>query len=273
VRDRARAGSGDWRVESERAAWPVVTHRPHPLLHRILTHGYVGVTSKTPPHRLLIRASASVPLVVKVEDSAHRPAAFVHGVHDSFVRMDGDCARRYLQVSMAPLGAYRLLGRPVGELGGTVVDLQDVFGAAGRRVQETVREAPTWERRFAVLDAFLVRAADEGPHPSPEVAMAWQRLLASGGRLPIGRLADDVEWSHKHLITRFSQQVGLTPKTAARLVRFEQVLRRIGARRTARWDQLAADAGYADQAHLIRDFHAFAGVTPTGYLDRLRASA
>jgi AraC-like DNA-binding protein len=145
--------------------------------------------------------------------------------------------------------------------------------AAGRRLQNAVRETRTWDRRFAVLDSFLSRGRRRGAPPVAGGDQPGSCLWPAIGRLPIGRIADDVGWSRKHLIARFGQQVGLTPKTAARLVRFDQVLRRVETRRTARWDQVAADAGYADQAHLIRDFHAFAGVTPTAYLERLRATA
>jgi AraC-like DNA-binding protein len=67
------------------------------------------------------------------------------------------------------------------------------------------------------------------------------------------------------LITRFRQQVGLPPKTAARLIRFDAVWRRLADRPPARWDQIAAECGYADQAHLIRDFRQFTGATPTEF--------
>jgi AraC-like DNA-binding protein len=113
---------------------------------------------------------------------------------------------------------------------------------------------------------FLPGRLEIGPRPSPEVAWAWRRLLDSGGAIPIGRLAAEVGWSHKHLITQFRQQVGLRPKTAARLVRFDRVWRRLdqsGGR--PEWADLAHDAGYADQAHLIREFRRFTGMTPTQF--------
>jgi methylphosphotriester-DNA--protein-cysteine methyltransferase len=65
---------------------------------------------------------------------------------------------------------------------------------------------------------------------------------------------------------RFKQQVGLPPKTAARLARFGQVWRRLATHPPARWDELAADSGYADQAHLIRDFRQFTGASPAAFL-------
>jgi transcriptional regulator GlxA family with amidase domain len=88
--------------------------------------------------------------------------------------------------------------------------------------------------------------------------------------VPIGRIADEVGWSHRHLTTRFRQQVGLRPKTAARLVRFDGVWRRIDQRRPLDWGQVAADTGYADQAHLVRDFREFTGTTPIEFLAQTR---
>jgi AraC-like DNA-binding protein len=116
---------------------------------------------------------------------------------------------------------------------------------------------------------LMLGRLEGGPRPAPEVAWAWRRLVASGGGIPIGRLAAEVGWSHKHLITQFRQQVGLRPKTAARLVRFHRVWRRLdqsGGRPV--WAELAQEAGYADQAHLIREFRRFTGMTPTQFQAR-----
>jgi transcriptional regulator GlxA family with amidase domain len=112
-----------------------------------------------------------------------------------------------------------------------------------------------------------VRRLADALQPSPEVGWAWQRLVATAGAVPIGRLAHEVGWSHRHLIARFRQQVGVRPKTAARLVRFDRVWRRLEeARGRLDWGLVAAEAGYADQAHLAWDFHQFTGTTPTPFL-------
>jgi transcriptional regulator GlxA family with amidase domain len=125
-----------------------------------------------------------------------------------------------------------------------------------------------------LLDRFLAGRLDRGPRPSPEVAWVWRRLEATGGGVPIGRLAAEVGWSHRHLIDRFRRQVGLSPKTAARLVRFDGVWRRLDqAGGRPDWGLVAAEAGYADQAHLVREFRQFTGTTPTGFLAQTRPAA
>jgi methylphosphotriester-DNA--protein-cysteine methyltransferase len=73
------------------------------------------------------------------------------------------------------------------------------------------------------------------------------------------------------LITRFRQQVGLPPKTVARLIRFGQVLRSIDQGRS--WERIAAESGYADQPHLVREFRRFTGTTPTDYAATLAAAS
>jgi AraC-like DNA-binding protein len=254
----------------ERARWPRLAAAPQPPLRSMLPRGYVGFTEATTPRHLVLPATTSVPLVVKILDSAHRPPAFVMGARGSSMVLEGDCAPSYLEVLLSPLGAYRLLGLPMAELSGQLVDLVEVLGADGRRLGEQLRETPSWRRRFALLDRFLLGRLEGGPQPSPEVARAWERLVASGGAVPIGRLASEVGWSHKHLIARFRQQVGLRPKTAARLVRFDGVWRRLDqAGGRLDWGQVAREAGYADQAHLIRDFHQFTGTTPTAFAARM----
>ena len=257
----------------ERARWPRLSASPHEVLGPLLPRGYAAFTEATAPRHLVIPASASVPLVVKLLDSPYRPPEFVTGASRAYSVVEGECARSYLEVWLSPLGAYTLLGLPMQELSGRTLDLRDLLGGAGRRLGERLRDAPSWRRRFALLDRFLLRRLERGPRPSPEVGWAWRRLVATGGAVPIGQLAGEVGWSHKHLIHRFRQQVGLSPKTAARLVRFDEVWRRLDERRPLDWGRVAHDAGYADQAHLIRDFREFTGTTPTDFLLRSAAPA
>jgi AraC-like DNA-binding protein len=252
----------------ERARWPRLAGAPHRRLRPLLPRGYAGFTQATAPRHLVLPATASVPLVIKILDSPHRPPAFVMGAHGSSLVVEGDCAPSYLEVWLAPLGAYTLLGLPMDQISGQLVDLVEVLGVTGRRLAEQLRETPSWRRRFWLLDQFLLGRLERGPRPLPEVGWAWERLVATGGAVPIGRIADEVGWSHRHLIARFRQQVGLRPKTAARLVRFDGVWRRIDQRRPLDWGRVAAEAGYADQAHLVREFRQFTGTTPTEFLAR-----
>jgi AraC-like DNA-binding protein len=251
-------------VELEHARWPRVDRAPHPRLRAVVARDYAGFAEASAPHgQFVLPATTTVSVVLKLEDSALRPPQFVNGAHGAYTRVTGECAPSYIEVRLAPLAAYSVLGVPIEHLHGEFVDLRDAIGRPAHDFAETVRDAPTWDARFALVDEFLLARATNGPTPSPEVVQAWRLLIASDGGMPIAATASEVGWSNKHLITRFKEQIGLTPKLAARLMRFERVWRHVARGDAARWDQVAAESGYADQAHLIRDFRTFTGTTPT----------
>jgi hypothetical protein len=102
---------------------------------------YVGFTEATTPRHLVLPATTSVPLVVKILDSAHRPPAFVMGARGSSMVVEGDCAPSSLEVVLPPLGAYRLLGLPMAELSGQLLDLVEVLTTPAEFV---ARAVPSW---------------------------------------------------------------------------------------------------------------------------------
>jgi len=164
-----------------------------------------------------------------------------------------------LQVRLSPVVAHAVLGAS-SELGGTVVGLDDLWGRDAERAQEQLRAARSWDDRFAITEAALARRHQAGRAADPEVAFAWGQMVASRGCLRVDRLAAEVGWSRKRLWSRFRSQIGLTPKRAAQLVRFDQAAHRLAAGHSAAL--VAAESGYADQSHLHRDVKTFAGVTP-----------
>jgi AraC-like DNA-binding protein len=213
----------------------------------------VGYTETAAPlRRWLMPPGTSVTVILNLgAPLGELPGSFVSGMDSAYSVVAYGGTWSCLDLKLTPLGAYTLLGVPMHELAGRMVDVGDVFGPDGRRLTEALAEAPTWERRFALTDAFLLRRASAGPAPSDTVAAAWRRLQETGGRIPIGALAAEAGWSRKHLITRFREQVGLPPKTLGRIVRFAALLRRIEtATGPVRWERVAAECGYYDQAHL-----------------------
>jgi AraC-like DNA-binding protein len=240
---------------------------PHPGLRHMVVGDYLGFEGGDAlSNPLLLPATATIPVLVTLVDPPHRPPAFLHGAHADYAVQEGPCAPEYLQLMLAPLGAYQLLGLPVPELGPSILDLHHVFGASAGRLLEQVRESTTWADRFDAIDSFLLAAAEEGPRPAPEVARAYELLTrGQNDQVRVAEVAAEVGWSHQHLITRFTQQVGLTPKRVARIARFERIVARAARGHTSDWGRIAAEHGYADQSHLIRDFRTFAGTTPARF--------
>lgn len=202
--------------------------------------------------------------------AGYRPArlgGFVAGMHDSFALVEAAGPGEGVQVDLSPIGARRLLGVPMHELTNRVVPLDDLLGRDARVLTARLAEARGWQERFALVDAALVRRLEHAEAVSPGIEWAWRRLETTAGAVPIGTLGAKLGWSRKRLVARFREDIGLTPKTAARVLRFEALVKRLRAgQHRASWAELAAELGYFDQAHLVREVRRFAGVAPTELL-------
>ncbi|MEV0595944.1 AraC family transcriptional regulator [Nonomuraea cavernae] len=165
-----------------------------------------------------------------------------------------------VQVRLSPVVARAVLGASPADFDGAVVSLEDLWGREVSRIRERLGDVSSWQDRFALTDALLARRHEAGPPVDPEVVRAWGRIVGSRGLVRVDGLAAEVGWSRKRLWSRFRSQLGLPPKRAVKLVRFDHAAHRLVAGEGAA--QVAADAGYADQSHLHRDVMAFTGATP-----------
>jgi AraC-like DNA-binding protein len=190
-----------------------------------------------------------------------RVTSFVSGPFDSYVRTEFSGASRGIQLDLTPLAAGRLFGVPVGELANRVLGLDDLPGRWAAGLADRLAELRGWPERFATLDALLTARLAGAPEPDPRVAWAWSRLVGSGGRVGVAALAGELGWSRRHLARRVRRELGLPPKTLARIVRFSRAYATRGAA-AGGWAGVAQACGYYDQAHLIRDVREFAGASP-----------
>ncbi len=163
-----------------------------------------------------------------------------------------------IQLSLRPSAARALFGVPAGELGPTCHELDDVLGTRARALGDRLAEIDSWEGRFALLERVLTPA--EVPARPAELARAWALLVR--GQASVRAVAADVVGSVRHLQHRMRTEVGLTPGEVIRLGRFS-IAHRLAADPRARLADIAAACGYADQAHLAREWRRFAGMPPS----------
>lgn len=233
-----------------------------------------GIHLGTPGRALTVIVSLSEPLDVVDVDGAMRRSGQFEAVAGGLtsrsvaIRHDGD--QHGIRLSLTPLGARAMFEMPSAALAHQLVLLDDVLGRLGAELVDRMRGAESWPERFATLDAVLARRAQprggstRAGHPiRPEVEEAWRRLVVHRGRVQIGSLAADLGWSRRHLGDHFRREIGLTPKEAARILRFEHAHELATAANPPSWARVSAAAGYADQAHLVRDWREFTGCAPT----------
>lgn len=174
-----------------------------------------------------------------------------------------------LQINFTPFGAWRFFGRPMEELAARMVTLDDLGDVELTGLRQRLWDEPDWQRRLDATAAFIIGRLRRAPPADPALAWAYRHMVASRGNVPIARIAGKLDWSRKHLGYRFRVQLGLPPKAIARMIRFHAALSMARLPGEPDWADIAATCGYADQAHLTRDFGEFAGASPA----RWRAKA
>jgi AraC-like DNA-binding protein len=257
-------------MDSEHVAW-----RPAPAV-RPYAPWYTGYAQHgLPPSRHRGLPSPYLTLIITIgrplriaahPDPATPPGVYrtvVGGLHVTPALIEQEGTEAGIQVALSPLGARALLGLPAGELAGADLHGTDVLGPFAAELHERVALAAGWAERFRIVDALLTRRLAPGPAPAPEVAFAWQRLCATGGAVSAAELAGATGWSGRYLARRFGIEIGLSPKVAARVARFDRA-RRLLQRASGGYPlaALAVACGYYDQAHLTREFTALAGLPP-----------
>jgi AraC-like DNA-binding protein len=247
----------------------IVGRPPHPALGRHI-RTLAGWYERTDgPLRRRELPGGRVVLVVsfgpRLDVDGRTYTSFAAGLHDAPAITEHDGYGYGIQSYMTPLGARRFFGLPMGEITGQVVELEDLIGGlAARELAERLATAPDWPARLDRFERAIARRVLAAPPVPTELEWAWQRLRETDGAVPIADLAAELGRSRRHLAVRFREELGMTPKALARLLRFERAVQRLRA--GDELGDLALDAGYYDQAHFNRDFRAFAGTTPTEYL-------
>ncbi|WP_255950017.1 helix-turn-helix domain-containing protein [Streptomyces odontomachi] len=174
-----------------------------------------------------------------------------------------------VEVVFAPWAAFELFGVALDELPNLGAEPAGVLGIRIQHLSEQLAQAPGWPSRFAILDQFLLRCRREGRLASERVVAAWQRLEESRGRVEITALAESMQWSQRQLERKFNEQVGLTPKRLARVLRMQHAAALISAGR--RPSEAASVCGFYDQAHLTREFTALTGHPPLRFISEYQS--
>ncbi|XVU23328.1 helix-turn-helix domain-containing protein [Actinoplanes sp. CA-054009] len=165
--------------------------------------------------------------------------------------------------AVVDLGLRRALDRPlrIGLSSGPASghgESGSAAGAAGARATG----ARALETRTTGARALETRTTGARAVGAPEVAYAWGRLMT--GSVSVAAVAAEVGWSGRYLTDRFRAEVGLRPKEAARVARFDRARRAL--RPGTPFADLACGFGFFDQSHFVREFHALAGCAPSRWL-------
>jgi AraC-like DNA-binding protein len=253
-----------------------VVHRPRPPLDALVEFIWIaeGYVAATPRERIL--PSGALALVFNLgsprfhaydEDASavplDLPPAVVCGARARPLVIDTSRALSTMGVHFKPGGARPFVG-PADALEDRIVPLDAIWGRAADSLRERVLEASTTDARVALVEEALLRSAESAMELPPALRLSLAAFDEQG--LPsVEEVRRRSGLSPKQLIALFRDRVGLGPKAYWRVRRFRGALDQLeaGARNGA---GVAADHGYFDQAHWIREFRALAGSSPREYL-------
>ena len=219
---------------------------PASFPHRVIPDGCMGLVASWREGRpwLTLQGPHVLPLIVPVEP--------------------GD---RYWGIRFRPDAGGLVLGLEPSGLVNTVQSAQPVLGHDGISLAAELAPVQEADEAARVMDRWLRPRILAARRLDSAVRLAVVAIIASAGASPVGELARLVGLSPRQLQRRFRSATGLSPKTYARIRRLRASLDHLIGNMPRTWGQVAADLGFADQAHLGREFTRLAGVTPSEVAD------
>ena len=254
----------------------VVIYIPHPALQEyvlnistvkvILPEGITDVVTPYPPtpfQSLMFYCDSPVSMGrIEEGDFSKQPLTVLVGPQFSRVNIKVHRQLSAIRADFLPGGLYRLLGIPMHELLDGGFDALDFFGPEMTCINEQLQHISNLEDGKNIVEKFLLRQVASLKGILPFDA-ALRMLLHHNGSLPIEKTGDMSCLSMKQFERKCKERIGMNPKMYARILRFSKAYRLHEACPQLSWTQIAYDAGYYDQMHMIRDFKAFAGVNPS----------
>lgn len=168
-------------------------------------------------------------------------------------------------IRFQPTGFHCLFGVPMPSLADQGVAIGDVLGHVATGLEDAIRGAEGFHARVIAAQEWVERRALRSRRESG-LDHAARLLVATGGRTRIDAIADRSGLSLRQFQRRFTAEVGVSPKFYARTLRLEAALAAKNRYPARNWTTIVYDAGYADQAHFIRDCQLLAGATPTAFV-------
>jgi AraC-like DNA-binding protein len=250
-------------------------HRPAFPLSQYVEFIWRVTRSATAPSRQRVYPDGSMALVIHlkkptlsffIDDEPHSiRVPLLAGPYTRSFHIDPSQATAVLGVLFRPGAARMFFPVAAHELHNTDIALSELYPSEAERLLNDVCSAKDEDAQILTVERYLNRKLANAPPIHPAVRYAVEQMSLPGAVHSVRRVQLDTGLSHTRFIQLFREHVGLTPKLFSRVRRFRTLLDRIENGAPVSWAELAPDCGYFDQAHLIRDFRSFAGVTPLEY--------
>lgn len=190
---------------------------------------------------------------------------WISGVHENYISISAHPNSEMFVFQFKPFGALPFLHQQVADLSNRVIPAQEIFGDEIILLHKTIKEANTSEEKFNIGETWLKSRIDNDLLP-PKALIDFLSELHKQPVVNYTELNSSYPHTQKHLIDQFKKYIGLTPKYYQRMLRFNEILKKIEQKQKVNWPDVALLCRYSDQSHFIKEFHHFSGFNPTEYI-------
>jgi len=191
--------------------------------------------------------------------------SFVVAQMKSFMKIQQYGKAGLIAVRFSGLGAYHFFGVPMKEIANSEIGLRNLWKEMVPEIEEKIFLAKTTQQRSQIIQNYLQLQLSRNGYIDKGIEFCINEIGHTKGQISVDKLADKAGISNRQLVRRFDKCVGLSPKEFIRITKFISSLDMINFSKKKSLTEIAFESGYYDQAHFIRDFREFSGMTPTDY--------
>jgi AraC-like DNA-binding protein len=196
--------------------------------------------------------------------SVFQPRSFIHGQLTRFIEIGGNGTVGVFSIRFHPQGLKSFVSISLNEINDSAVSIDQLWGAAARELEDRILHAGHNEDRVRIVEDFLLQKLSPSP-VNHLVGRSVTMIDQQKGLVSIDELSLRLNTSRRHLERQFISATGLSPKQYGRITRLQYILSLAEQGKFNTLTDLAYDAGFYDQAHFIKDFKTFTGLSPKQY--------
>lgn len=194
-----------------------------------------------------------------------QPKSFVFGQITSFIEVAPTGVTGIIATRFLPEGLTPFLDIAVAELENKAVSIEEVFGEKGKQLEQDVISASDNQQRISIIETFLFSRLTEPKAIDAITRACVEVIFQSQGQLGVVELADKVNVNRRNMERKFTAAIGMSPKQLSRVARLQATLKMLDQKKYTSLTSLAYENGYYDQAHFIKDFKEFTGMSPKSF--------
>jgi len=198
-------------------------------------------------------------------DRKEVPTCFISGQSVQNYRLHLEGVVGIVGIALKPASLYHLFQLPMFSVTDERIDLKDIDPEISERARTEIRNSTTSEERVDVLRHLMAELVEKSQGGNPYIQLAANRIFEEKGQTAITELLEEAPMSRRNFERKFLEEVGVSPKTFAKIRRFGYTCSLMAGDRNANLMDVLHRGGYYDQSHFIKDFKCFSGRTPRTY--------